>query len=160
MARLLVVSGVMMNKEEAALILAARHKDIGASVQQQRGHSNGSFTGASVGFLMKLHKTREASCAIDDMQGLTPAKVRDVMRQFGDVVEESVEQGTFAAVVGAGFANMNPALVSVTIEGDGIHMTAYAKEGLVNQHTAESALSRVSAELDIMRRMRHEEPMS
>ena len=148
----------MMDKEKAALILAERHGGIGAGVQRRYGRSEGALTGSLVGFLVKLHKTREASCVINDMQGLTLAKVRDVMRQSGDVVEESEGQGSFAAVVGAGFANMNPAVVSVTIEGDGIHMTAYAKEGLINQHTAESALSRVGAELDRMRCMRHEEP--
>ena len=43
---------------------------------------------------------------------------------------------------------MNPAILIVEINGENVDIDAYAKEGHINQHTAEGAIKRL---VDVMR---------
>lgn len=42
-----------------------------------------------------------------------------------------------------GTANMGSAILIVRINGENVDIDAYAKEGLINQHTAEGAIKRL-----------------
>ncbi len=54
--------------------------------------------------------------------------------------------------VDAGFMNMNPAIVTMTLSTDGsgecrVHLHAAAQEGLINQRTARTAVERLVTQL-------------
>lgn len=57
-----------------------------------------------------------------------------------------------SALVGSGFQNMNPTVLYVTFERvddtTNIHISGFAKEGLIKQHSAEKAVLRVLEGLD------------
>ena len=54
------------------------------------------------------------------------------------------EEDTITAIVYAGFSDMNPALIVAKMNGyNSAELTAYAKEGVIKQHTAEKALQKV-----------------
>lgn len=61
-------------------------------------------------------------------------------------VEELSRGNRRSVITGSGYANLNPAIVSVelfpTTKGTKIVLTAYAKEGLISQKTAPKALKR------------------
>lgn len=48
---------------------------------------------------------------------------------------------------------MNPAFLLLWIEGETIHLTASAKEGLIKQHTAERAVDTFKAALSCARNL-------
>jgi hypothetical protein len=55
-------------------------------------------------------------------------------------------------VIGAGFINLNPAVVTVTMTVDGkdqtaVHIRGAAKEGLIKQHAGQKAAERLAAQL-------------
>jgi hypothetical protein len=78
-----------------------------------------------------------------------------VLRQEGDLMEDSagMEVPTLAGVVKAGFMNLNPSIVRVSVMplGDGASsqfvVSATAKEGLIKQGTAKKAADRVKTHL-------------
>jgi hypothetical protein len=68
--------------------------------------------------------------------------------QFQDNADESAPNPTVTAIIGSGFFNMNPCLVTVEITAHDAHQTCLviagaAKEGLIKQRTAEKAVVRV-----------------
>ena len=70
-------------------------------------------------------------------------EVRDVLIEIADILEEDYQQQIFIAIVKAGFANMNPAILGISVEESNLHIVSYAKEGLIKQNTAEKAVERV-----------------
>lgn len=85
-----------------------------------------------------------ASAAEEQFENITDCTYTSAKRAFlecGTVLEENMSDGTIAGVMMSGAANMNPAFVLLSIEGNTIHMKASAKEGLIKQHAAQGAIN-------------------
>jgi hypothetical protein len=77
----------------------------------------------------------------------------DAMQKVGKIVEPDSEEDnaglpTILAIVGAGFLNLNPAVVQfVIVAGEEnqteFQISAFAKEGLIKQKTSQKAIVRV-----------------
>ena len=67
---------------------------------------------------------------------------RNAVMETGKVLLEDRDQGTVEGVIYAGAGNMNPSIVVVSIFENTITISAFAKEGLINQHTAKKAIDR------------------
>jgi hypothetical protein len=82
-------------------------------------------------------------------------RVQDVLAQLGRVVHVEGGAGSSGTQVigmmGAGFGNLNPAVVTVTIHpieaGARLAIRGAAKEGLIKQRAGEAAAKRVAAAL-------------
>ena len=70
---------------------------------------------------------------------------KNALISSGKVLEDEKEK---TGIVYAGAANLNPAVVSVKVEGSRVYIQAYAKEGLIKQKTAEKAVETVIRELE------------
>ena len=66
--------------------------------------------------------------------------VKNALANSGKVVEEHEHNGVIAGVILAGASDGNPALLVVDVESDNLKISAYAKEGLIKQHTVEEAI--------------------
>ena len=73
---------------------------------------------------------------------------KNALISSGKVLEDEKEKGLLTGIVYAGAANLNPAVVSVKVEGARVYIQAYAKEGLIKQKTAEKAVKTVIRELE------------
>lgn len=89
----------------------------------------------------------EAVSRVVEVEGLAPLKLRDALVLVGKVLEESDDCRTYVVMVGAGVAKANPAIVAIILDEKRVMMKAYAKEGLIKQHTAEKALDAIEEEL-------------
>lgn len=82
-------------------------------------------------------------------------KAFDVLNTEGNIIEDigqGIERPALAAVTGAGFSNLNPAVVQVTIDeiaedGITVTVTGVAKEGLIKQYAGEKAAKRIAEKL-------------
>lgn len=84
------------------------------------------------------------SCVEEQIKNIgehTYALAKTAFSECGTIFEENVQDRIIAGVILSGAANMNPAFLLLWIEGDNIHLTARAKEGLIKQHTAERAVA-------------------
>lgn len=69
--------------------------------------------------------------------------VRDKIIGMGKILEENFEDTYYIVNVSAGVANRNSAIVFVKWNDESLTLWAYAKEGLINQHTADGAIERM-----------------
>lgn len=76
--------------------------------------------------------------------------VSQLLNAIRKILQFDEENQVCTAVVGSGFANMNPALVVAMMEDQTLYLAAYAKEGLIKQHTAEKALKNIVDSLQMM----------
>lgn len=76
--------------------------------------------------------------------------VSQLLNAIGNILQFDEENQVCTAVVGSGFANMNPALVVAMMEDQTLYLAAYAKEGLIKQHTAEKALKNIVDSLQML----------
>ena len=67
---------------------------------------------------------------------------RNALMESGLVTGENRDAGIVEGIVYAGVANMNPSVVVISVEDSTICICAYAKEGLIKQHTAEKAIEK------------------
>lgn len=67
---------------------------------------------------------------------------RNAVMETGKVLLEDRDNNIVEGIIYAGIRNMNPAIVVVYTSARMITISAYAKEGLINQHTAKKALDR------------------
>lgn len=74
---------------------------------------------------------------------LSFTNVRDKLIGLGKILEENFEDAYYIVSVPAGIANKNSAIVFVKWNKESLILYAYAKEGLINQHTADGAMERV-----------------
>ena len=65
--------------------------------------------------------------------------VRDAIDRYGSVLS-SGEESMICGVILSGAASMNPCYIIVKLNGNRAEIKAYAKEGLIKQHTAEKAI--------------------
>lgn len=67
---------------------------------------------------------------------------RNAVMETGRVLLEDREQNTIEGIIYAGVGNMNPAIVVVRVFDNSITISAFAKEGVIKQHTAKKAIDR------------------
>ena len=72
---------------------------------------------------------------------------RNALMECGKVLREDRESNIAEGIIYAGVGNMNPSIVVISVSGKKITIAAYAKEGLINQHTAKKAIERYSSVL-------------
>jgi len=93
-------------------------------------------------------KTETAHQIIDFDPNQSDRAVHALTEMLGTRPETDPESGEthFRGVVGAGFGNLNPAYVLAVVAPakGGIGVAAYAKEGLIKQHTARKAVVKVA----------------
>ena len=94
-------------------------------------------------FTVKILKT----CTAEDTFIATETdpflQARNGMMECGKVLTEDHDESRVEGVVFSGAANLNPAIVIMCINDTEIRIKAYAKEGLINQHTARKAIERM-----------------
>lgn len=71
--------------------------------------------------------------------------VRSALEKCGTVLAEASEEipnavDMVCGVIYSGFGSMNPCYMVISVNNDHINAKAYAKEGLIKQHTAEKAM--------------------
>lgn len=71
----------------------------------------------------------------------------NALAKCGKVLEEDDFNGTVTGVIYAGIQDRNPAVVVVEVEQENLKISAYAKEGLIHQHTAEKAIDKFAGAL-------------
>lgn len=74
---------------------------------------------------------------------LTFTNLRDRLIGLGKIMEENYENNYYVVNVPAGIADKNMAVVLMIWTKEKISLFAYAKEGLINQHTADKAAEKV-----------------
>lgn len=77
------------------------------------------------------------------VQGISLAEMEARIGKIAGLLYKDETDGKIIAIVRAGVANMNPAIVVIMADGEAVHLAAYAKEGLIKQHTAEKAVRRI-----------------
>ncbi len=68
---------------------------------------------------------------------------KNALLQCGKLLEEDDFAGVLTGVIRAGIKDMNPAVIVIDVEQENLKISAYAKEGLFSQHTAEKAIDRL-----------------
>ena len=103
--------------------------------------------GADYGFVVTDKSVRKlidgSAYATVEVKDCTPKKLAEAFMEVGKVIE----QLECVAVVGAGVANMNIALVVTKMGKDKVEFAATANEGLIKQNTAKHAIDRVEKRL-------------
>lgn len=101
------------------------------------------------GSLSKVSSNLKAEIEFDifHVEGLSYGLLRDALTRIGEVVEDREAKSEIIARVGAGFADLNIALLVISITGEFISVASYAKEGLIKQHTAKKAINNLKNSL-------------
>ena len=73
----------------------------------------------------------------------TTQEIVEKIQRVGEILEVKEDESKVVAIVCAGAGNLNPAIVVAVGDGDMMHLAAYAKEGLIKQHTSEKAIQRI-----------------
>lgn len=78
-----------------------------------------------------------------DVKEMSLSNLRDCLIGIGTILDEDFELNTYILSVGAGVANRNSAVVATQLSDNKLYFLGYAKEGLINQHTAKKAIDRI-----------------
>ena len=102
-----------------------------------------NLVGGNSFLLRKIHSKLPTEAVHMNIENGDFLLVSQLLNAIGNILQFDEENQVCTAVVGSGFANMNPALVVAMIEDQTLYLAAYAKEGLIKQHTAEKALKNI-----------------
>ena len=80
---------------------------------------------------------------IIDVKKMSFVNLRDSLIGLGTILDEDFELNSYILSIRSVFANQNSAIVAIQLSGDKIIILGYAKEGLINQHTAKKAIDKV-----------------
>ena len=75
-------------------------------------------------------------------------QARNSLIECGKVLFEDRDLSRIEGIVFSGAVNLNPTIVVMVVEDTTIRINAYAKEGLVNQHTAQRAMKKITELLE------------
>ena len=73
--------------------------------------------------------------------------VRDNLIALGKILDENENKKMFTACINSGVANSNPCILVVLTAKNRVYIGAFAREGLINQHSAHKAIQKLSTEL-------------
>lgn len=83
-----------------------------------------------------------------DMGNMTFSDLRDALIGNGKILEEDFEKKIYVVAIEAGIADVNAAIAAIQwTESEKLYITAYAREGLIKQHTAEKAVIKVKEQI-------------
>ena len=71
------------------------------------------------------------------------SNLRDRLIGLGTIIEEDFHANIYVLIVMAGIKNMNSAIVVIKLTHEKLLFASYAKEGIINQHTANKAIDKV-----------------
>ncbi len=91
---------------------------------------------------LKILSTETAYGEIEAKESDAFLNARNALIESGKVLREERNKGLIEGLVFSGLGNMNPAVLVISVEKNTIYISAYAKEGLIKQHTAEKAIKR------------------
>lgn len=78
--------------------------------------------------------------------------LRDCLIGLGTILDEDFELNSYVLNVAAGLANKNVAIVAVQLSNDKLYFLGYAQEGLINQHTANKAITKTIKRIEKYKR--------
>lgn len=81
------------------------------------------------------------------VEDITFPNLRDILLTIGDILEEDEADKIYISRIKSGIANKNSAIVAVLCKEDTLYIASSAKEGLINQHTAEKAIDKLESGL-------------
>ena len=90
--------------------------------------------------VIKKNAIVEASINVN---GVKILQIRDCLMNIGTILEEDFDNNIYVVDIPAGLGNMNHAVVAIQLNKNSIDLIGYAKEGLINQHTAEKAIDKI-----------------
>ena len=64
-----------------------------------------------------------------------------IFHEIGEIIEIDKSNEECSAITKSGFLNMNFAVITAKMEYNKLCISAYAKEGLINQHTCQKVLN-------------------
>lgn len=80
---------------------------------------------------------------ISEKDNFSLLALRDSIYCVGDILEEDIDNETYKGIIFLDNLNMKSALFVGRIENGKIHVCAYAKEGIINQHVAKKAVEKL-----------------
>lgn len=105
----------------------------------------------------ELKKKMSAYSKIEDKKVITDnvrfddinqMKLRDYLMEIGTILEIDEKSGIYVELVKCGIGNKNPAIVGMKLKNKMLYIASYAKEGLINQRTAEKAIQKILTLVD------------
>ena len=81
------------------------------------------------------------------IDGITFLAVRDKLILLGKVLEENEKKKLYTGCINAGVGNSNPCILVVYVNVNMVVIDAFAREGLINQHTAKKAVKKLKESL-------------
>ena len=91
------------------------------------------------------YKNVEPCYKVFNVSNLHYLQLRDGLTALGEIMEENQEEQLYVSVIRSGFFSKNPAAVSTVLDGSKLHVMAYAKEGLIDQHTSNLAFKEIES---------------
>lgn len=95
--------------------------------------------GADDRFLKKVE--RQSVYDVINQNKYSYRRFRDLLITLGKILEENEDKKTYITVIYSGIANMNPCIVVIYVDNDKVIINAFAREGLINQHTANKVVN-------------------
>lgn len=114
--------------------------DLLCSVISEYGRANGKLTQKLVYKVTSKLSTQSVKAVFD---GITYFQALKAINKVGNIVMQNDESQECTAVVFSGGLNMNPAFIALKSEGDKTYIAAFAKEGIIKQHTAQKAINSI-----------------
>ncbi len=78
-----------------------------------------------------------------DVEEVSFLKLRDTLLGMGKILEEDFENEVYIINIPSGFASKNRAVVGIQLLNQKMNLVGYAKEGIINQHTASKAIDKI-----------------
>ncbi len=103
----------------------------------------------TISLMREFISVKEKEVVVDSSStpNMTFANLRDNIIGLGKILLEDFETNTYIVRVPSGVGNMNSAVVALHLEDNVLNFMAYAREGIIKQHTAEKAIRRVQNKL-------------
>ena len=98
-----------------------------------------ALAGKTVDNLLKKHSKTESV----QVTGITMEHLRRTIASCGNILEANIKEQFFIAVIPTGRMSATRALVAMVIQNNTVQFAAYAKEGLIKQHLAQTAIDSI-----------------
>ena len=77
------------------------------------------------------------------VKNLSILKLRDILIECSKILFEDINDSVYVAEFRSGFLKKNSAVAALKLEQNQIIVAVYAKEGILNQRTAEGAINEI-----------------